>query len=417
MAVYTFGQLEDLWVRAGGPKRVAPVMAAIGLAESRGRPRAQHRNANGTVDRGLWQINSSHGYGVSSFVPLENARQAVSVYHSQGLRAWSTYTTGVYRQFLGGGGQGVSGGSSTSFGVYSSDHFAGTDQGVDFTGAGVIPALDPITVTSVRRVSIIEGGSYPLVGFRFDAGPYKGRYGYVMENFTPSVRVGQRLKRGQPIGVAAGQYPYIETGFASGPDGSPLAPLGSDPHAPTQAGVAYAAYVGQRIGSPLVSASGRRAVPTVNGVPITSDKQLKKLITGDLQSSGSPGALASHIPGVKQAEAVTSFLGKLLDPKFWLRALEVVGGIVLVMLGLYLLARNVGLASSPPGPVGELLPFGKAGQLSDSAAAEMQFSPGRAAAAAPRTRRQSFEVSEAGERRASVRRRAALATPSDEIPF
>lgn len=50
---------------------------------------------------------------------------------------------------------------------------------------------------------------------------------------------------------------------------------------------------------------------------------------------------------VSTTEAVGSFLGKLTDPHFWIRALEVIGGGLILLLGLYLLARRAGLAPSP----------------------------------------------------------------------
>lgn len=95
--------LEQLWLQAGGPANVARIMAAIAVAESGGRVNAKHRDANGTTDYGLWQINSSHGYNVKELTtdPAYNAQAAVAVYRSQGLTAWSTYTSGAYRSHLG----------------------------------------------------------------------------------------------------------------------------------------------------------------------------------------------------------------------------------------------------------------------------------------------------------------------------
>jgi NlpC/P60 family/Lysozyme like domain len=95
--------LEQLWVRAGGSPHVAKVMAAIALAESGGRVNAKGGpNTNGTYDYGLWQINSSHGYNVRELLssPSYNAEAAVAVYRSQGLTAWSTFTSGAYKPFL-----------------------------------------------------------------------------------------------------------------------------------------------------------------------------------------------------------------------------------------------------------------------------------------------------------------------------
>lgn len=388
MAAYTFGQLEDLWTQAGGPRKLAPTMAAIALAESGGNPRAVHHNpasvhSPATTDRGLWQINSSHGYGLSSFDPKQNARQAVAVYHSQGLHAWTTYTLGTYQQHL----AGMTKAGASSFGVFAPEHFAGVDQGVDFTGAGVIPALDPGVVTWVGRGTIIEGGSYPVVVYHLTGGPHKGRYVYVAENFTPTVRVGQQLKRGQPVGRAAGQSPYIEQGFNSSATGwNPVAPLGSDPHAPTGPGKAMAAYIGERIGSPLTPSGPKPPGPRGPGFGnYPTDPQAT--LTGNATAqagaavAGAVGQAAHQI--AHPFEAIASFLGKLTDPGFWLRALELVGGILLVLIGLYLLARQVGLAQ-PVQDIGSKLP---GAQLSEEAASAFQVSPGTRSESAPRTRR------------------------------
>jgi Lysozyme like domain len=106
---YTYSQLEQMWVNAGGSSALAPVMAAIALAESGGSSTAVNYNTNGTIDRGLWQINSIWG-NLSTFDPTANAVSAVKVYQQQGLTAWATYNSGVYKQF----DQGASGASVTS---------------------------------------------------------------------------------------------------------------------------------------------------------------------------------------------------------------------------------------------------------------------------------------------------------------
>src|SRR5487761_1554445 len=75
-------------------------LLAISQAESSGYEKACHTNSDGSIDRGLWQINSSHGFGASSYDGTANATQAVAVYKSQGLRAWTTYTSGRYLLYL-----------------------------------------------------------------------------------------------------------------------------------------------------------------------------------------------------------------------------------------------------------------------------------------------------------------------------
>jgi hypothetical protein len=98
MTTYTYAQLEGLWEQAGGSSALAPVMAAIALAESGGNSNAY--NASGAT--GLWQIlgavNASDQSSLTN--PAVNAKEAVLKYNSQGLGAWATYTSGAYKQYL-----------------------------------------------------------------------------------------------------------------------------------------------------------------------------------------------------------------------------------------------------------------------------------------------------------------------------
>lgn len=98
--------LGQLWIQAGGDPRLANTMAAVAMAESSGQTGAVHKNNDGSIDRGLWQINSVHSqFDAQRLVsdPLYNAQAAVSIEKSQGLTAWTTYSSGAYRQFLGSG--------------------------------------------------------------------------------------------------------------------------------------------------------------------------------------------------------------------------------------------------------------------------------------------------------------------------
>lgn len=105
---YTFSQLEHLWIKNGGSKKLAPTMAAIALAESHGNINARHVNSNGSVDQGLWQINSSNQQlyrGKNIFNPNVNAHAAIQLaeHSGNGLKNWTTYTSGTYAQYLPGG--------------------------------------------------------------------------------------------------------------------------------------------------------------------------------------------------------------------------------------------------------------------------------------------------------------------------
>lgn len=103
MAVYSFQQLKDLWVMYGGSASVANVAAAIALAESGGNSNATAHEPNGSISRGLWQINSVHGAN-SSYDVATNVRAAVALYNSKGgkFTDWTTFNTGAYKQFLNG---------------------------------------------------------------------------------------------------------------------------------------------------------------------------------------------------------------------------------------------------------------------------------------------------------------------------
>jgi hypothetical protein len=93
---YTFRQLEELWIGAGGRKIAAPTAAAIALAESGGNPNSEGHNTNGSIDRGLWQINSVHG-SLSTTDVVANVKAAVKIYNESGWSPWVTFKTGAYQ--------------------------------------------------------------------------------------------------------------------------------------------------------------------------------------------------------------------------------------------------------------------------------------------------------------------------------
>ena len=93
----------------------AVVMAAIGMAESSGRPHA-HNTEGDDNSYGLWQINMLDRPGFMMgeerrgqlaldsneqlFDPLINGKAAKYIYDMQGFRAWTVYRTGAYKTYL-----------------------------------------------------------------------------------------------------------------------------------------------------------------------------------------------------------------------------------------------------------------------------------------------------------------------------
>lgn len=74
------------------------VMTAIALAESRGKVDAKHTNSDGSIDYGLLQVNSVHGYDPNCLLQAEcNIDKAHEVWLKQGYGAWTTFNTGAYK--------------------------------------------------------------------------------------------------------------------------------------------------------------------------------------------------------------------------------------------------------------------------------------------------------------------------------
>lgn len=97
---FSYAQLEGIWIQAGGNPQSAAIAAAVAMAESGGHSGASNTNTNGSVDRGLWQINSVHGTQ-STFDIMGNARAAVAISNNGGnWSPWVTFNTGAYKKFL-----------------------------------------------------------------------------------------------------------------------------------------------------------------------------------------------------------------------------------------------------------------------------------------------------------------------------
>lgn len=107
MANLTYSQLEGLWIKNGGSATLAPVMAAIALAESGGNPGARNDKDNGGKQSsfGLWQISTgTHAPPAANWNdPNENAKLAMGKLKSQGLKAWGTYNSRAYERYLANG--------------------------------------------------------------------------------------------------------------------------------------------------------------------------------------------------------------------------------------------------------------------------------------------------------------------------
>jgi hypothetical protein len=262
------------------------------------------------------------------------------------------------------------------------------DQGVDIVSSSPFLAVAGGTVVHIDP-NFWNGT--PAVYVKLDHPvTVNGRtYGAVYYSETKAlVHVGQHLNAGDPItDQGAG-----ELGFAARFGGSwlPAAHGSYTEGVPTQQGKDfYAAML-----SSVYSGAGEKT-PGVT-------KTIVNTQTGETTTTSGPGA------------GFFSFLDNILDPAFWLRVVEVMGGGFLILLGLYLLARQVGLATSPPPPVA-----GPAARAGADVADTFVHPAGQASGSRPGKRSSvaRHEVSEAADRRAARKRLTEKGGPSDEIPF
>lgn len=99
------GTIVDAASKAGFQGEDLITAVAVALAESSGNEKANNAgmNSNGTVDYGLWQINSIHGPDLGRvYDPYYNASLAFKVYSDRDhtFAPWVAYDKGSYRRFL-----------------------------------------------------------------------------------------------------------------------------------------------------------------------------------------------------------------------------------------------------------------------------------------------------------------------------
>ena len=202
MVTYSYSQLEALWIDAGGPAAVAPLAAALAIAESGGNPLAAYPGTTvapgqgSTTDAtGLWQIlglPAGNFTAAELTIPIENARMAVAKYRQAGnsFSPWQTYTQGTYKVLSGippassvpgADSQGGVGGPSTSTTASTTSSASGSGggtvtgvqgnvPGVSAPGATPSGAVTPGTATGTGPDTSGPGGiiafaeSLPVIG-------------------------------------------------------------------------------------------------------------------------------------------------------------------------------------------------------------------------------------------------------------
>lgn len=98
-------EIANLLLTHGFPtQKGAEVGTAIVLCESAGKIKATHTNTDGSVDRGLWQINKRWHPDITDACAFNPACSTMAASRISGLGtnfgAWSCYKSGAYKQHL-----------------------------------------------------------------------------------------------------------------------------------------------------------------------------------------------------------------------------------------------------------------------------------------------------------------------------
>lgn len=131
------------------------------------------------------------------------------------------------------------------FSPFSAKATAGrTDQGVDFSA----PPGSKVLAIGKAKIMGIEPNWYrgqPFIYYKLLDGPRAGQYVYAAEQIKPTVRVGQIVPAGHPIGVVAPSGTGLELGFATA-SGATLArsTTGYVEGQATAAGEAFRSFLG-----------------------------------------------------------------------------------------------------------------------------------------------------------------------------
>lgn len=103
-------QLITVLRRAGWPNELVGIAYAIVMRESSRYPKAYLKNTNGTIDRGLFQINEVNNkeLGVTNwqllYDPIYNAKKALTLFNRYNLSPWALRNTDgsytIYAKYL-----------------------------------------------------------------------------------------------------------------------------------------------------------------------------------------------------------------------------------------------------------------------------------------------------------------------------
>lgn len=219
--------------------------------------------------------------------------------------------------------------------------FAGVDQGIDFTGAGPVYALDEGKVTRLQASGSGWPGEGALLSYQLTKGGAAGNNVYVAEDFRAAsgIATGTVVHKGQVIGYAtgSGRAPGIEVGWADA-SGKPVAPL--PPSRPasqyTSEGQSFLDFVSGKTDTHMPSTTSQLGLFTA---PVD--------LLGKLAKAGADAVrMAPNSPTTKGGPVNKAFgagaklFGIKLPDNWPIRSAEMFGGGVLVLVAIVMVARS-----------------------------------------------------------------------------
>ncbi len=257
MTTYSFAQLEQLWIGAGGSRTLAPLAAGIAVVESGGNPLAH--NPSGAS--GLWQIevplhNSAIPGGAANvFNAQANARAAVAVASNSlaGLTSnWLAFeppgaaqaivsqhggtppATGALPPAAGGAGAGAGGGAAGGTGTSAAGGTGSSAAGGTGSGGGTVTLL-AATGNPVSDVGSILSGimkDFPGGNLLGEALQGIGRINHIaavmIDRAFSLFLPGQGFRAvfwAATVLLGVGAYKTWSSGESSSGDGNPHLPL------------------------------------------------------------------------------------------------------------------------------------------------------------------------------------------------
>jgi hypothetical protein len=153
-----------------------PTAVAIAFAESGGNPKA-HNSTPPDDSYGLWQINMlgdmgparRKQFGISSndalFDPTTNAKAAYAIYKGSGWNAWTTYTSGKYKEHLDKGKGGAKLGNTALENAAADtgvSEFTGLQSAINAVGENIFKGVSNV-VGIILAIALLVGGIAILI--------------------------------------------------------------------------------------------------------------------------------------------------------------------------------------------------------------------------------------------------------------